>query len=399
MKKHVILLLLWCLSYISCTREEPVVTGFSLNYTNLKLNIDSSAKFIVAFTPQGAYDRVEWGSTDPLVADIDEFGTLKAHNLGRTVVRATVQDMVRECRVEVVPHIYTSGDKAILDGTKELFGVGVRTRVRADMSNNLYTANGVKNEAGGISYRLYKNGRLLHNLYTGDPNSWMTAFEISGQDLYAAIESYMTYTAKYESRVYKNGKLNHLFEESYSSVGIRALAANGNDLYCGGYLYNGRYAATLWKNSVPLYTFDDGSNMVWVKSVAVEGNDVYSLVYSNNFSMSKDIVCVYRNREKIFQTEDYTQCTNLIVKDGHYYLVLGTTGHADIYADGRKTKSLAIPSGSNDFEMSISEAALCGSDLYVLGAYGKNPVIWQNGEPMYILSRDCTNHEYLSVVP
>lgn len=399
MKKYLILFQLLILSFVTCTREEPEVTGFDLNYTNLELNIDSSAKFIATFTPQGAYERVEWGSTAPFVADIDEYGTLKAYNIGRTIVRATVQDMVKECMVEVVPHIYTSGDEVVLDGTKELFGVDARTRVRADMSNNVYTANGSKKEAGQISYAVYKNGVLLYNLHTGGANSWMTAFESSGENLYTAIESYKTYEAKYESRVYKNGKLYHLFKDNFFDVGIRSLAGDGNDLYCGGYVYNGRYGATLWKNREPLYRFDDGSDMVWVKSVAVEGNNVYSLVYSNNVSGSKDVICVYRNGEKIFQTDSYTQCTNLVVKDGHFYLVLGTTNGADIYADGKKTKSLAIPSGSNDFGISISEAALCGSDLYVLGAYGKNPVIWQNGEPMYILPKDYTNHESLSVVP
>ena len=379
-----------------CKKEEIEITGIDILPRSLQLNIDSSAILQVIFYPEGTYDRVEWSSTNPHVASIDETGTLRAHKLGESIIKATVQGMTKECSVDVLPHIYSSGDQAIMDGEKELKRVNEKTIVRVDEFHNIYTASALSTAPMQLSFRVQK-GNLLYTLYEGDANSWMTAFECKDSNFYTAIDVWDNiHTFTRHSRLYKNGTLYHLFSESYKDICLRAVCANGSDIYSGGYIYDGRSHAAIWKNKELLYTLYNTSNACWVKSIAVEGNDIYSLVQTSD---KGNKFLVYKNDQLIFNTGSYSSSTNIIVNSGRVYLVLGTNKNADIIVDGTVVKSLAIPNSSGDLNLSIFEASLCGDDLYILGTCNNRPRIWQSGALLYTLPANCTNHQYISVVP
>lgn len=379
-----------------CKKEEIEITGIDIFPKRVQLNVDSSASLHVIFYPEGTYDRVEWSSTNPYVANIDETGTIKALKLGKSIIKATVQGFTKECSVDVLPHIYSSGDYAIMDGEKELKRVDVKTIVRADEFHNIYMASAVSTAPMRLSFRVQK-GDLLYTLYEGDANSWMTAFECYDSNLYTAIDVWDNYqTFNRHSRLYKNGTLYHLFSESHKDICLRTVCANGSDIYSGGYIYDGRSHAAVWKNKELLYTLYNTSDGCWVKSIAVEGSDVYSLVQTSDKGGQ---FLVYKNDQLIFNTSIYSSSTNIIVNGGRVYLVLGTNKNADIIVDGSVVKSLTIPKSSGDSNLSLYEASLCGDDLYILGTCYKSPRIWQNGNLLYTLPATCTNHQYISVVP
>ena len=382
------------LLFTNCTKEPAPITGVKLKLNELTLNVDSTFTFIPVFEPEEAYDRVEWSSTNPFVASIDEYGKVTAHQTGNTIVKAAVQGLTAECILTVVPHIYTAGNKVVMDGERVLYNVNENTKVRVDAAHNVYTASAVRGESYTQSFEIKKNGKLMYTLYKGDLNSYLTAFEIDGTNLYTAIETYNNYSATTSSRIYKNGKAYHSLSDAYDDMSVRTVCAKGNDVYCGGYIYNGRFTATVWKNKKPLYSLLNTINDVWVKSIAVDGDDVYSLVCEHSRRLY-----VFKNDQQIFFTNEYGQCSNIIVKDGHLYIVLGGSQHAVIYVDGQKGVSFETKTYQGTLSMSIYETAFCGDDMYTLGLCNYNPTIWKNGEILYSFPKDRMDLKSLSVMP
>ena len=381
------------LLFTNCTKEPAPITGVKLKLNELTLNVDSTFTFIPVFEPEEAYDRVEWSSTNPFVASIDENGVVTAHQTGVTIVKAKVKELTAECMVTVVPHIYTAGRNAVMDGDKELYKVNEKTILRADADHNIYTTSTIPGESYTHTIQIKKNGQPLYKLYKGDLNSGVTAFEIDGTNLYTAIDIYDNYTAKQESRVYKNGQLYHHFDD-YTSTSIRSVCANGNDVYCGGYIYNGRFTAAVWKNKQLLYSLYNTLNDAWVKSIAIDGDDVYSLV-----SVYHRHIYLFKNDQQIFYTNEYGESSNLVVKDGHVYLVLGENQYAYIYVDGQKGVPLKTEKYQGTLSMTIYETAICGEDLYTVGICNYNPIIWKNGEILYRLPNSIEDLTSISVQP
>ncbi len=382
------------LLFTNCIKEPVPIEGMSLDVKDVTLNIDSTLTFTPVFYPEGAYDRVEWSSTNPLVATIDEQGNLTAHQLGVTIVKANVQGFSAECMVTVVPHVYTAGNKVVMDGEKVLYNVTENTKIRVDADHNIYTASGIKGESYTLTFQINKNGQKLYTLLKSDYNSYLMAFETDGTNLYTAIDNYNANSRTNESRVYKNRQLYKSFNDPYDDISIRSICAKGNDVYCGGYIYNGRYTATVWKNKKPLYHLLNTPNYAMVNSIAVDGDDVYSLVYEYARR-----IYVFKNDQQIFFTNEDGQSSNLIVNNGHIYLVLGGSQHADIYVDGQKGISLETQKYQGTLSMSIYETAFCGDDMYTLGLCNYNPTIWKNGEVLYSLPRDRMELKSLAVMP
>ena len=397
---RLVLLAITLISLLSgCEQEIIPVRNITFDISGLSLNIDSSAIITPVFEPEGAYDRVEWSSRSPHIASVDEYGKVTAHQLGRTTITATVNNNIATCDVDVIPHIYSSGTKVVLDGTNVLYTVNEHTKVRADQELNVYTASGVSTGTMQVSYKVYKNGKVLYTLHNSTPNSDLTAFELIDQNLYTVIDVHDIQSSSYSSsRVYKNGKLYHLFSVPYSDISIKSVFADKGDVYCGGYIYDGRHTATIWKNKEVLYTLHNSPYSSWVKSIATDGNDIYSLVCTNDLNRN-NLYYVYKNDTPIFFTDKYTQCTNLIVKEGHYYLVLGTPAQITIFVDGVAGKILDRSKLDKTASLFLYESVLCGDDLYTLALCGLQPAIWRNQEIMYTFGKEYMYLESLYAVP
>ena len=90
------LISLLCLSLgiACCKKEEPQV--YSLNQTSVTLAIDETVELTISPTAE----NVSWTTSNKKVATVDD-GTVTATGYGQARVRATVNDSVLECEVNV----------------------------------------------------------------------------------------------------------------------------------------------------------------------------------------------------------------------------------------------------------------------------------------------------------
>ena len=87
------------------------VTGVTLNTDTLTLDVkpdslNTTAQLTATVEPTTASDKsVTWSSTNPAVADVDQFGNVTAYSIGTTIIRATsnLNSMFSdECTVTVI---------------------------------------------------------------------------------------------------------------------------------------------------------------------------------------------------------------------------------------------------------------------------------------------------------
>ncbi|WP_455599554.1 Ig-like domain-containing protein, partial [Cloacibacillus sp.] len=82
---------------------EVLVTGVSLDVTELTLNIGESKKLTATVKPDDAtYKTVTWTSSDPAAAAVDESGKVTAMLAGTTVITAKAGEKSATCTVTVV---------------------------------------------------------------------------------------------------------------------------------------------------------------------------------------------------------------------------------------------------------------------------------------------------------
>lgn len=82
------------------------VEKISMDVTELDINVGASYSLKVSFTPENATNKnLEWVSSDPTVATVSKYGSVKALKVGETVITATSEDGGRkaECKVTVHP--------------------------------------------------------------------------------------------------------------------------------------------------------------------------------------------------------------------------------------------------------------------------------------------------------
>ena len=96
------------LSFTAAVGKVPV-SGVSLDFTELTLDIGESKKLTAAVKPDNATDKaVVWTSADPAVAAVDENGKVTALSAGTTVVTAKAGGVSAACTVTVA-HKKTGG--------------------------------------------------------------------------------------------------------------------------------------------------------------------------------------------------------------------------------------------------------------------------------------------------
>ncbi|MGN0882693.1 Ig-like domain-containing protein [Cloacibacillus porcorum] len=96
------------LSFTAAVGKVPV-SGVSLDFTELTLDIGESKKLTAAVKPDNATDKeVAWTSADPAVAAVDENGKVTALSAGTTVVTAKAGGVSAACTVTVA-HKKTGG--------------------------------------------------------------------------------------------------------------------------------------------------------------------------------------------------------------------------------------------------------------------------------------------------
>ena len=96
------------------------VTGISLSPTRQELTVGDTVTIKAAVQPADATDnQISYQSSNPSIASVDQFGRLKAINVGNARITATSRDGNKKayCDIEVHPAIVASGRTGDLDWT------------------------------------------------------------------------------------------------------------------------------------------------------------------------------------------------------------------------------------------------------------------------------------------
>lgn len=95
---------------MSCGGEEDVtLTGISLDASTLELEVQSSSQLTATLQPEGAVETIEWSSSAPGVASVNN-GIVTAIAEGEATIAATAGAFTATCEVTVVPKTIDPGD-------------------------------------------------------------------------------------------------------------------------------------------------------------------------------------------------------------------------------------------------------------------------------------------------
>lgn len=88
----------------SCEKEDPEIdpTGISLDQDSLKVALESTGTLVATLEPEGATGTIEWSSSDPSVAAVNN-GIVTALKIGEATVVASVGIYTASCIVTVTP--------------------------------------------------------------------------------------------------------------------------------------------------------------------------------------------------------------------------------------------------------------------------------------------------------
>ena len=92
----------------ACNPSEQLtaLTGISINKKSIEVEVGDEYKLRVIYEPSDAQDsapEVEWESSKPQVATVDNKGVVKGKTVGKTTITAICGKFTAECEVEVVP--------------------------------------------------------------------------------------------------------------------------------------------------------------------------------------------------------------------------------------------------------------------------------------------------------
>ena len=117
--------------------------GLSLDKTEITLRSGDSESLeaTVTLPPNTVKSQIEWSSSNPLVASVDENGIVTAHSNGTATITATSGDYSADCEVSV-NDISTAIDEIFADGSTQvdvytLQGICIKRNATADDINNL----------------------------------------------------------------------------------------------------------------------------------------------------------------------------------------------------------------------------------------------------------------------
>lgn len=399
-----VLVLLMC---VGCETqvEEPVITGFFLEHKRVNINVGDHYVLIPTFFPQGVYDWVDWRSSNPTVASVDDDGYVMAHSMGFTKITATVQGFRDSCIVYVLPHIYVAGQSGVYDGGENLKMEGASI-VRATASHKVYTSDVVSIENYNWQVKVNENGARKYTLYSGEWFPELYTMEVDGENLYTAFD--YTHLGKNSwvksSKLFKNNRLINTFESGYGDYSIRSIAVSNGDVYCGGSFFDGRYKAMIWKNGMQLYKLYEGIDNAFVTSVAISGNDIYALVSiygtSRTFEIYKNggLLYSYSSNDVLDGNKlDNLYCSNLCVSNGRLFYTLSFKNGFLCCVDGRVLDHIGSTKGIYDW--SVKETAIYGDNYYILGFRDNKSAVWMNNDVLYEYALKDGELTSMSLVP
>ncbi|WNJ19293.1 Ig-like domain-containing protein [Pontibacter sp. G13] len=140
-------------SFTSCEEEEILATGIKLDQSELSLEVEASVALEATLEPAGAIGDIEWSSSDPSVAAVND-GVVTGLSLGSATIVATTGAFSATCEVEVTP--------------KEIDPNNLPTSLRG---SDYYLIHLDETSAGFI------DGKIAHDFRPDDTNKFLYVWE------------------------------------------------------------------------------------------------------------------------------------------------------------------------------------------------------------------------------
>ena len=110
---------------------KEVNTVLILNQTEVRLKSSESVQLTASIENQSLIEgKIVWTSSDEAIATVDSNGLIRARAVGKTMIRATYENLSAECEVTVVPTAVTGIE---LSSTKEQLKVKQNIRLQASI--------------------------------------------------------------------------------------------------------------------------------------------------------------------------------------------------------------------------------------------------------------------------
>jgi arylsulfatase A-like enzyme len=129
--------------FLGLVHDELVwATSVSLSETNLTVSLIAPRKITATILPEDAFnDVIEWSSTNPSVATVDQSGTILGHTIGYAVITARVADrrqVFEQCIVKVGNPVAATGISLSENNINILHGRTAQLTATVSDSNDSY---------------------------------------------------------------------------------------------------------------------------------------------------------------------------------------------------------------------------------------------------------------------
>lgn len=303
-----------------------------------------SSKSTITISADGK--RIDIRSYGPWDDDLTTSVLLKQEEMGNNlmaniylagVINPVYQDVGGPWLVPVGKHIaayWVNGKEVRLtNGTQYAYAA----QILVSESDDVYVLGGVETDYNpGVSRGnlvLWKNGKIIKNLYQDDPNFMVGAYypnllAIHGQDWYVAIGRKLDTGGYTRARYSKNGQeiLLKNYTQGHHNATCIGISEKG-DVFVGGtigwdFSNNQTGAPVCWKNGEPFLLEVPGGvdtkTSFQVVAMSIQGNDIY-IAGSDESSFPWKGVC-WKNGKLISLSTDVSRVYSIAVSGDVLYL-------------------------------------------------------------------------------
>lgn len=238
--------------------------------------------------------------------------------------------------------------------------------------NDVYVCGEVYNKAGEPVATYWKNGKPFP-LANGKTYSRALAMAVSGFNVHVIGNN--GGVAMY----WKNGVGTAMGEETT----LTDIFVAGTDVYISGYRpdANGDYVATYWKNgkAIKLAAAQPGAE---ANGIAVSGNNVY--VAGKGYNQTREEIALYWKNGKETRLAKGTSAKAVSISGNDVYFA-GFERNAEganiavVWKNGVPARLSSSKGGAG-----VSNLAVLGQDVYVVGYLEGNATYWKNGKATFL---------------
>ena len=334
---------------ISCTKKE--VYDLRIDHTELSMYVTEQVqlKASVAFTGFSSVDMT-WESNNPVIASVDETGTVTAHNAGNATITLTCDNNSISCNITVLSEEFALlVSKSHPDGANQTMWIWKDGKFiynsAADQNVTPYDICVVKKNIY-VCGAMYVDSDTTHTLqaafWKDNSVTILPANNFNADARAIAVNNDTTYVV---GNLYPIDNSNSGGPVVWINGTMSALSTISNDIVEDINVFQGRYIACGYSDSNALY-WDNGTKNILsgdfaaAKHIEISNNDIYIVGEIINVSGKKN-TAIWKNNNlsQILTDKDNYPTATFIFRDKLYIVGVisddnGLYNTTYLYSDG-----------------------------------------------------------------